>query len=262
MPESLLQSDLLAADDAVAIALYQSIRNHAQFGATALHGDRSEESIRHISSAFTQINQEILAVLFAHRAHAYEKLRQYDNMLADAKQVIEHNPTSAQGYLQAARALRNKQDFKESLAICGTGLKTASADDPFYPALASFKESLAGGINRLLQRLPYDVLGQIFSQLSITGRMRCIFTCKGWRDALLNWPDMYKTMELSRVKPKRVLDCIAKIDGQRVREVIIGYWVDEQAIKVLDALCQRGYNQIRKLSLHITLNVFNFLFGF
>lgn len=258
MHAGILQSDLVAESNTVAIALYESIRNHIQLAYRAVDQQQFQESIMHYESAISEVNQELLAVIFAHRAQCYEKMEQYDLMLSDAKRVSECLPTSAHGYIQTARALHHKQELRDAYLTYDAGLKAVSPDDPLYQTLISLKDSLAAEISQrnfsLLGRLPCDVFDQIFSQLSVIERTKRTMTCKSWKSMLLNWGNMWKTVDIKCIEENRVLDCIKRIDGRNVRELSIDLWLGNENGNVLNALAQNGYNQLQVLG-----NMFAFL---
>lgn len=251
MDAGILHSDLVAEDNTIAFALYESIRYQLLTGSTAVNEKRFEDSIKHFSSAIKDVQEKILAVLFAHRAQSFERLQQYDLMLADAGLVIKYFPTSAHGYVQAGRALHRKDQLRDELLVYDTGLRAVPLDDPMYPMLVSLKDDIAAKINepniRLLRRLPYDVFREIFSKVSVADRVRCAMTCKGWRNKLLNWHDMWTTMDIRYIAASRLPECIAHVDGKHVQEVFLGSKYDKEITKALEALVQNGYNQLRRL---------------
>ena len=46
----------------------------------------------------------------------------------------------------------------------------------------------------LVNRLPYDILLLIFSQLDLSDRIRCMRVCCTWRALLMEWPSMWDTL--------------------------------------------------------------------
>lgn len=46
----------------------------------------------------------------------------------------------------------------------------------------------------LVNRLPYDILLLIFSQLELGDRIRCMRVCYTWRTLLMEWPGMWDTL--------------------------------------------------------------------
>lgn len=246
-----LQSGLLVEKDTIAFGLYRSVRAHVQLSSNAVLVQRFEDSIIHFNAAIKQANEQVMAVLFAQRARSFEKLQQYDMMLADGKRVVECFPTSAQGYIQAARALQHKQKLRDALFTYDARVNAVSPDESLYQTLVSSKENLAAEINyrnlSLLGRLPYDIIDQIFSKISVIERTVCTLTCRGWRDMLLTWENMWTTVELPWIKSSRVLDWIARIDAKRVRKLSFDYIGGEKVSKLLRTLSQNGYIQLREL---------------
>lgn len=252
MHTGILQSDLLAEDNATASAFFESIRYHAQLGSAAINSQRFADSVKHLDWAIDEVNQNILAVLFAHRAQSFENVQQYDKMLVDARQVIKCFPTSAHGHILTARALYREEQYRDALLVYDTGLNTVAAANPLYHTMVSLKQNLAAEVNernvRFLKRLPYDILSHILSQLPIVDRIRCTQVCKGWRETLLNWHDLWATMDLKYVSRYCYLDFITQKNGRHVRELYFDSWYDQVIfLLLLYMLPDREYNQLRKL---------------
>lgn len=192
-----------------------------------------------------------MAVILAHRAHAFEKLEQYDMMLADAQQVVQCFPTSAHGYLQTARAFCYKDQLRDALLVYENGLQAVSSEDPLYQTMVSLKEDMAAQINQRnlcqLGQLPYDVFDKIFSGLSLIDRTRCTWTCKGWRNMLHNWHNMWTTVNVKYPKRTQLRECLAQIDGRHARELSIDQWSREELLRTFELLLQKGYDQLQKL---------------
>lgn len=49
-------------------------------------------------------------------------------------------------------------------------------------------------VEALVNRLPYDILLLIFSQLELGDRIRCMRVCYTWRALLMEWPGMWDTL--------------------------------------------------------------------
>lgn len=225
MDSDILRSDFLAKDAKVASAFYESIRIIVHLGCTDIVNQRFEDALEHFDSAIEQVNEKILAVIFVHRAHCFEELQAYDMMLTEAEQVIEYFPTSAHGYMQCARAMYCKGQTRDALLVYHAELQTVPSDDLLYQAMAASKETLVAEIDRhnlsQLKRLPYDVFSLIFSQLPVISRVRCSMTCKGWRDALLNWDGMWASLDFGYLSTSRVVACISQVDGRNIRSVCV-----------------------------------------
>lgn len=258
MISDVLTSNLVHQDDVIASGLYVCVRNYVQQALAAHETQHNQDAVDHFGLAIQEVNEKIMAVLLAHRARSFEEMQQYDDMLADAERVIEFFPTSAHGYIQAGRACYKKQQLRDALLVYDAGLETVAADDPLYQTMASLKESLAAEIHernlRQLGRIPYDIVCQIFSQVSIVDRIRCTLTCKGWRNMLLNWHDMWTKVDLRRISCIRASGCIAQIDRQNLKELSLDCWSVNRHSKLFEALAQKRFNQLRKLGkVHLTI---------
>ncbi|KAG2205115.1 hypothetical protein INT47_002209 [Mucor saturninus] len=150
------------------------------------------------------------------RAASYEKLDQTKLALADAATIVKLAPTDPRGYLRGGKLFANQKKYSKALGLYNRALQKVDPVDPRYNLIVDLKSkaekaSKPPASMNMMDRLPYDVIGLIFSYLSFDRRVQCSAVSQSWRRFALQWAGMWRHLDFENRKP--TLNIIRKYLG-------------------------------------------------
>ncbi|EPE29442.1 RNI-like protein [Glarea lozoyensis ATCC 20868] len=148
----------------------------------------------------------LLLTALDHRAAAYEKLKQFQPALRDAKRMIETKPDSSKGYLRCGKILQLKGEDELALKIYERGLtKVKIGTDNDRTLLQTMFNKVRRALNPSksldpLQYLPLEIAEMICHNLAVRERVVCLAVSKPWKRLLESSPKLWTTLDTTYAK--------------------------------------------------------------
>ncbi|KAI8148977.1 hypothetical protein BJV82DRAFT_590255 [Fennellomyces sp. T-0311] len=135
------------------------------------------------------------------RTATWRKTTDLTDALREASSTMVNTPNKVDGYLYAGTLYSIQGRQHNAIQVFEKGMELVSPDDPEYTL---FKQ-LKGLADSLLQRridfiahIPYDVLCNIIGYLDAPSAGNCTFVCRYWRNTLLECPEPWRVVNISR----------------------------------------------------------------
>uniref|UniRef100_A0A060T4D4 ARAD1C03564p n=1 Tax=Blastobotrys adeninivorans TaxID=409370 RepID=A0A060T4D4_BLAAD len=132
-----------------------------------------------------------LVALLDQRAASAERAGHVFMALKEGQRMLRYARHDARGYLRVAKCFQIRGDRELAIKAYRDGLKAVPKDDPRYKVLKDQLHALAQKRDQRpsvstdpIQRLPYDILHQIFSHLSFRCLARLERVSKSWQSFL------------------------------------------------------------------------------
>lgn len=140
------------------------------------------------------------------RAASYEKLDQTKLALADATTMVKTAPTDPRGYLRGGKLFGNQKKYAKALGLYNRALEKVDHTDSRYQLILDLKNKAEKASKpqvtmNMMDQLPYDVIGLIFSYLSFDRRVQCSAVSQNWRRFALQWAGMWRHLEFENRRP-------------------------------------------------------------
>lgn len=192
----------------------------------AFTNNQFKESVSLFTRAL-QLNPNHVTLLDC-RAASYEKLDQTKLALADAATMVKVAPQDARGYLRGGKLFGNQKKFAKALGLYNRALEKVESSDPRYKLITELKEKAEKASKppqtmNIMDKLPYDVIGVIFSYLTFDRRVQCSAVSQSWRRFALQWSGMWRHLEFENRRPSQniIRKYLSYAQGRHVRSFSI-----------------------------------------
>ncbi|KAF4633666.1 hypothetical protein G7Y89_g4458 [Cudoniella acicularis] len=164
------------------------------------------KAISFFTEAVNMSTGHLLLTALDHRAAAYEKLKQYQPALKDAKRMLELKPECSKGYLRCGKILQFKGESALAMKIYERGLrKVKIGTDNDRTLLQSIfnKMRLAQDPGKSLdplEYLPLELAEMICQNLTMRDRVICLAVSKSWKRLLESSHRLWTTLDTTNTR--------------------------------------------------------------
>ncbi|KAI9497310.1 hypothetical protein BDB00DRAFT_23685 [Zychaea mexicana] len=201
---------------------FNDLQHLCNGGKHAFTNANYHQAIDIYDQVIAQLQGSLTCKIYLFRAGAYEQLGNFHHALQDAQRAILADPTYAGGYLCAGSLFVMQKQWAEAAALYQKGIDRVAIDDPRHIQLVQHKEQVAHEIaernTRVMRILPYDIICEIMSKLSITDRIACAQTCKDWHAYMFDSPAMWQDIHHLDAS---LLDRIGSVASKHVRRLTL-----------------------------------------
>ncbi|CCM03118.1 uncharacterized protein FIBRA_05239 [Fibroporia radiculosa] len=151
------------------------------------------------------------SIVYDSRAAVNEKLGNIRDALRDSKRVIDLAPQRWQGYSRSARLFMRLNKFDHAQRMAQLALDRVGNEPKRRDNIESLLEQIASANQTYISRtachfgsLPLEIATIIFSSVVADDHTRVIGlaqVCKGWRNTILETPNLWSTLVLSHRHP-------------------------------------------------------------
>jgi hypothetical protein len=159
----------------------------------------------HIISEKDSASLELLEYL----ASTCSKLSKWEDALKWGRHAIGLDPRNARGYLCVGKILQKMGKKKRAIAIYDVGCAKVLPMDAQYSKLLKVRDQATGTESKANNRDPMEVLPAelllfVFEYVGFREMVKCLRISKGWKSFLTGFPELWRTLDLSKAKPGRI----------------------------------------------------------
>ncbi|KAI8137131.1 hypothetical protein BJV82DRAFT_363886 [Fennellomyces sp. T-0311] len=166
-------------------------------GKRAFNQEQYDQAIDYYTQALQALHKHVVSIILLHRAAAYEMDSKFDEAKQDCEYALTHaKATCPDVYFSYGSACYFTDHWDAALAAYREGIANVPRDIPQHTALVQKHDRLAKQVDqrnqKLVRKLPFEVIHNILSRVSMVDRMQFAQTCRFWNRWLMHeYPYMW-----------------------------------------------------------------------